>query len=156
VYCLKYPQLFLALSKYPNEKKYDAIPFFGPNGKEMLLKVRDWLEVPTTTYAMPLAAIAAVQRAADEPATGYHSKYTIYELSANCSAGWLYLPEAQSAFTAQAPLLTDPHSTCTVLNVHDLEIANDNRTLIRTFHTLRYTTIRAMIYFPTNILKLII
>ena len=79
MYCLKYPQHFLALSKHPNEKKYNAIQFFGPSGKEMLLKVRDWLNgletvalprAPTTTYAMPLAAIAAIQRAADEPATG--------------------------------------------------------------------------------------
>jgi 5'-3' exoribonuclease 1 len=73
-YRAQFPMLFDALAKFPNERKYDAKRLFGPNGVEMLPKVREWLNsietakmprTPTSTTAMPLTAIAAVQRAAE-------------------------------------------------------------------------------------------
>lgn len=73
-YKKKFPQLFSALSKNPNEKKYDAIQVFGPNGEAWLPVVREWLDKhetaslprsPVTTESMSYEAIAAVQKAAD-------------------------------------------------------------------------------------------
>jgi len=70
----KFPQLFAAVSKYPDERFYDARQVFGPKGAEMLPKIREWLNnietakiprTPTSTDAMPMAAVQAVQRAAD-------------------------------------------------------------------------------------------
>jgi hypothetical protein len=74
MYRIKFPQLFTALTKYPNEKTYDAFQLFGPKGNDLLPKIREWLNgietaaiprTPTTTIAMSVPAIAAVQRASD-------------------------------------------------------------------------------------------
>ena len=73
-YKQKYPQLFAALARYPNERKYDARNVFGSKGNDTLTKIRDWLNnvetakiprIPSNTESMPIMAIAAVQRAAD-------------------------------------------------------------------------------------------
>lgn len=74
LYRQKFPQLFTALSKQPNERKYDANVMFGPQGPALLQQIRDWLNTietakmprsPITTEAMPVEAIQAVQKAAD-------------------------------------------------------------------------------------------
>ena len=69
-----FPNLFAALSKAPDERFYDSKKVFGPKGDEMCAKVLEWLKgvetaamprLPQTTDAMPVAAVHAVQRAAD-------------------------------------------------------------------------------------------
>lgn len=73
-YRQKFPQLFAALKKIPDEKKYDANKVFGPNGQAWLPVIRSWLDThetakiprtPVTTESMSYDAIAAVQKAAD-------------------------------------------------------------------------------------------
>ena len=58
----------------PNERFYDARKCFGPKIANTLPKIREWLNnietakmprMPYTTEAMPVAAVHAVQRAAD-------------------------------------------------------------------------------------------
>jgi hypothetical protein len=62
------------LAKAPDERFYDAKKVFGPRGEEMCGKVLDWIKaaetsamprLPPSTEAMPVAAVHAVQRAAD-------------------------------------------------------------------------------------------
>ncbi|GKY93882.1 hypothetical protein MPSEU_000355100 [Mayamaea pseudoterrestris] len=69
-----FPQLFAALKKIPDEKKYDATKVFGPNGQAFLPAIRTWLDnhetakiprTPVSTESMSYDAIAAVQKAAD-------------------------------------------------------------------------------------------
>ncbi len=69
-----FPNLFAVMSKAPNERFYDAKKVFGPKGDEICAKVLEWLKgvetasmprLPHTTDAMPVAAVHAVQRAAD-------------------------------------------------------------------------------------------
>ena len=69
-----FPRLFAAISAAPEERVYDAKRVFGQKGEEMCKKVLDWLKntetaamprLPDTTDAMPVAAVHAVQRAAD-------------------------------------------------------------------------------------------
>lgn len=73
-YRKKFPQLFSQLTKYPNEKKYDANVIFGPNGEAWLPVIREWLNsietaklprTPVSTESMSYEAVAAVQKAAD-------------------------------------------------------------------------------------------
>jgi 5'-3' exoribonuclease 1 len=73
-YRQKFPQLFTALVRQPNERKYDASKVFGPNGADWLPMVRDWLNniesaklprTPTSTEAMSHEAVSAVERASD-------------------------------------------------------------------------------------------
>lgn len=73
-YRQQFPQLFTALIRMPNERKYDASAVFGQNGAEMLPKVREWLNsvessklprTPVSTESMPKDAVAAVEKAAD-------------------------------------------------------------------------------------------
>ena len=68
-----YPLLFNAISKKPNDHMYNA-SILGPGGAQTLTKIREWLNnvetaksprTPCTTEAMPVAAVSAVQRAAD-------------------------------------------------------------------------------------------
>lgn len=74
LYRQKFPQLFTALGKQPNERKYDATRMFGPKGPELLQQIREWLNTvetakvprtPISTDAMPTEAIQAVQKTAD-------------------------------------------------------------------------------------------
>jgi 5'-3' exoribonuclease 1 len=74
VYRSKFPQLFDALNKRPNEKKYDAYQVFGKNGEAWLPVVREWLDShesaklprsPTTTESMSYEATTTVQTTAD-------------------------------------------------------------------------------------------
>eukprot|EP00592_Proboscia_alata_P001747 CAMPEP_0194376264 /NCGR_PEP_ID=MMETSP0174-20130528/24692_1 /TAXON_ID=216777 /ORGANISM="Proboscia alata, Strain PI-D3" /LENGTH=1518 /DNA_ID=CAMNT_0039156847 /DNA_START=16 /DNA_END=4572 /DNA_ORIENTATION=- len=74
-YRQQFPSLFSAINRDTTNKGfYNAKHLFGPNGNEMLPKVRKWLNsietaklprIPATTIAMPLSAIAAIQRAAE-------------------------------------------------------------------------------------------
>lgn len=68
-----FPKLFAALAKNPNERSYEA-NILGLNGDTELKRIREWLNTvetakmprtPCTTEAMPINAVAAVQRAAD-------------------------------------------------------------------------------------------
>jgi 5'-3' exoribonuclease 1 len=73
-YRQQFPQLFTAIKKNPNEKKYDANKVFGPNGEAWLPVIREWLDKhesaklprsPVTSESMSYDAVAAVQKAAD-------------------------------------------------------------------------------------------
>lgn len=73
-YRQQFPQLFIAIKKNPNEKKYDANKVFGPNGEAWLPVIREWLDKhesaklprsPVTSESMSYDAVAAVQKAAD-------------------------------------------------------------------------------------------
>jgi 5'-3' exoribonuclease 1 len=73
-YKKQFPELFIAITKNPNEKRYDANEVFGQHGEDCLLLVRKWLDkresaklprIPITTEAMSYEAAAAVQKAAD-------------------------------------------------------------------------------------------
>lgn len=70
----QFPQLFSAMNKKTNERRYDAIDVFGPNGEAMLPVIREWLNKhetaklprsPVTTNSMSVEAAMAVQKAAD-------------------------------------------------------------------------------------------
>ena len=72
-YRQKFPQLFAALVRMPNEKKYDATKVFGPNGADWLPVIREWLNnvesaklprTPISTETMTKEAISAVEKAA--------------------------------------------------------------------------------------------
>ena len=73
-YRQKFPQLFTALVRMPNEKKYDATKVFGPNGADWLPLIREWLNnvesaklprTPISTDTMSREAVVAVERASD-------------------------------------------------------------------------------------------
>lgn len=73
-YRQKFPQLFNAVVKQPNERKYDANAVFGPNGEAWLPVIRDWLNnietakmprTPVSTESMTHEAVAAVEKAAE-------------------------------------------------------------------------------------------
>jgi 5'-3' exoribonuclease 1 len=79
----KFPQLFAALKKIPNEKKYDANVVFGPNGEAWLPVVREWLDnhetaklprTPVSTDSMSYEAIAAVEHTASVRALALKKK----------------------------------------------------------------------------------
>lgn len=74
LYRNKFPQLFAAINRRPNEMRYDANQVFGPNSDEWLRVAREWLDkhesaklprTPVTTESMSYEATAAVQKAAD-------------------------------------------------------------------------------------------
>lgn len=73
-YRQKFPQLFAALVRMPNEKKYDATKMFGPNGADWLPVIREWLNnvesaklprTPISTDTLSQEAVVAVEKAAD-------------------------------------------------------------------------------------------
>mmetsp|Transcript_30068 Transcript_30068/g.72162 ORF Transcript_30068/g.72162 Transcript_30068/m.72162 type:complete len:1544 (+) Transcript_30068:2-4633(+) len=73
-YRQKFPQLFTALVRMPNEKKYDVTKVFGPNGADWLPVIREWLNgiesaklprTPISTDTMSQEAVVAVEKAAD-------------------------------------------------------------------------------------------
>eukprot|EP00339_Tiarina_fusa_P025244 CAMPEP_0117002688 /NCGR_PEP_ID=MMETSP0472-20121206/4269_1 /TAXON_ID=693140 ORGANISM="Tiarina fusus, Strain LIS" /NCGR_SAMPLE_ID=MMETSP0472 /ASSEMBLY_ACC=CAM_ASM_000603 /LENGTH=1553 /DNA_ID=CAMNT_0004703109 /DNA_START=124 /DNA_END=4787 /DNA_ORIENTATION=+ len=73
-YRQKFPQLFTALIRMPNEKTYDATQVFGPNGVDWLPVIREWLNnvesaklprTPISTDSMSKEAVAAVEKAAE-------------------------------------------------------------------------------------------
>jgi len=89
-YRQQFPQLFREITRCPNESFYDARRVFGHNGKDMLPKIRQWLDtietakmprVPTATKAMPLKALAAVQKAADVLSQAQQNPNTIKEIN---------------------------------------------------------------------------
>lgn len=73
-YRKKFPQLFQAITRFPNEKKYDANKLLGPNGAEWLPVIREWLNgvetaklprTPISTESMSKDAVVAVEKAAN-------------------------------------------------------------------------------------------
>ena len=73
-YRQKFPQLFNAIIKQPNERKYDAKAAFGPNGEAWLPVIREWLNgietarmprTPVSTETMSHEAVAALEKAAE-------------------------------------------------------------------------------------------
>jgi 5'-3' exoribonuclease 1 len=68
----KFPQLFQALIRNPNERRYDASKVFGPNGADWLPVIREWLNnvesaklprTPVSTDTMSQEAVIAVEKA---------------------------------------------------------------------------------------------
>jgi len=73
-YRQKFPQLFNAITKQPNERKYDATAAFGPNGQAWLPVIREWLNnietakmprTPVSTDSLSHEAVAAVEKASE-------------------------------------------------------------------------------------------
>lgn len=73
-YRQKFPQLFNAIIKQPNERRYDATAAFGSNGQAMLPVIREYLDnietakmprTPVSTDCMSHEAVAAIERAAE-------------------------------------------------------------------------------------------
>lgn len=71
-YRQKFPQLFQALIRNPNERRYDASKVFGPNGADWLPLIREWLNntesaklprTPVSTDNMSQEAVIAVEKA---------------------------------------------------------------------------------------------
>ena len=114
-YKSQFPVLFAALAKYPNEKKIDAVQLFGPNGAKMLPKVREWLDsietakmprTPTSTTAMPLTAIAAVQRAAEVRMAALQQAGPLKESILKLPTEALYREGSRSATDVVTPSLS--------------------------------------------------
>jgi hypothetical protein len=111
-----FPTLFSAMSKAPNERFYDAKKVFGPKGDEVCAKVLEWLKgvetasmprLPETTDAMPVAAVHAVQRAADVRISTLEKDNAVKESNVKVPPAALYR-EASTAATDI--LLASEHS----------------------------------------------
>lgn len=98
MYRQKFPKLFAAIMKKPNEKAYSA-SMLGPKGEEVLREIRDWLnEVesaklprsPVSTEAMPVEAVKAVQKAADVRSEAQKKSSTTKELLVKIPPAALY------------------------------------------------------------------
>mmetsp|Transcript_26308 Transcript_26308/g.77783 ORF Transcript_26308/g.77783 Transcript_26308/m.77783 type:complete len:1519 (-) Transcript_26308:88-4644(-) len=105
-YKQKFPQLFAALAKNVNERKYNAKRVLGPKGNELLPKIREWLNnvetakiprLPCTTQAMPFAAISAVQRAADIRIAAREKEGPLKEVNIKIPSSALYREGSTSA-----------------------------------------------------------
>ena len=103
-YRQKFPMLFAAIAKNPNEPYYDA-KVLGSNGIQMLSQIRDWLNnietaklprMPGTTQAMPYSAISAVQRASDVRVAS-NQKTTFKEVNLKVPPSALYCDGSTSA-----------------------------------------------------------
>lgn len=106
LYRQKFPQLFAALSKHPNERKYDATRMFGRQGPELLKQIREWLNniesaklprSPVTTEALPVEAIQAMQKAADVRTAALKSGEAPGESLVKVPAAALYRESSTSA-----------------------------------------------------------
>jgi len=105
-YKQKFPQLFAALAKKVNERRYDAKNLFGPKGAELLPKIREWLNnvetakiprMPCSTEAMPYSAISAVQRAADIRVAARENEGPLKEVNIKIPPSALYREGSTSA-----------------------------------------------------------
>ncbi len=111
-----FPNLFAAISKAPDERFYDAKKVFGPKGDEMCARVLEWLKgvetaamprLPQTTDAMPVAAVHAVQRAADVRSSTLEKDNAVKKSNVKVPPAALYR-EASTATTDV--LLASEHS----------------------------------------------
>jgi 5'-3' exoribonuclease 1 len=105
-YRQKFPQLFTALVRMPNEKKYDATKVFGPNGADWLPLIREWLNniesaklprTPISTDAMSKEAVSAVEKAASVRNLAIHKKGYPKESLIKIPGGAIYLENSTSA-----------------------------------------------------------
>lgn len=106
-YKQRFPLLFAAISngKKVGERSYEASDL-GPNGEEELKKIREWLNnvetaklprTPCSTVAMPVSAVAAVQRAADVRVASLEQNTDTKELNVKIPASALYREGSTSA-----------------------------------------------------------
>ena len=111
-----FPNLFAALSKAPDERFYDSKKVFGPKGDEMCAKVLEWLKgvetaamprLPQTTDAMPVAAVHAVQRAADVRSSTLEKDSAVKESNVKVPPAALY---GEASTAATDVLLASEHS----------------------------------------------
>ncbi|KAL7542662.1 hypothetical protein ACHAXR_012108 [Thalassiosira sp. AJA248-18] len=111
-----FPHLFAALSKAPEERSYDAKRVFGPKGDGMCAKVLEWLKgnetaamprLPHTTDAMPVAAVHAVQRAADVRSSTLEKDGAVKESNVKVPPSALY---REGSTAATDVLLASEHS----------------------------------------------
>ena len=111
-----YPQLFAALAKAPDERFYSARKVFGPKGDDLLPKVREWLNgvetakmprLPDNTEAMPVAAVHAVQRAADVRTATLEKDGAVKESNVRVPASAIY---REGSTAATDVLLASEHS----------------------------------------------
>lgn len=101
-----FPQLFAAIAKAPEERFYEARRVFGPKGDVMCAKVLEWLKsnetaamprLPPTTDAMPVAAVHAVQRAADVRTSTLEKDNAVKESNIKIPSPALYREGSTSA-----------------------------------------------------------
>jgi 5'-3' exoribonuclease 1 len=94
----EFPKLFAAISKKPNERSYEA-KILGPDGDKELKKIREWLDnvetakmprTPCSTEAMPVNAVAAIQRAADVRIAAQEEKGDLKEINVKVPSAALY------------------------------------------------------------------
>lgn len=105
-YRQKFPQLFTALIRMPNEKKYDATKVFGPNGADWLPVIREWLNgvesaklprTPISTDTMSKEAVVAVEKAASVRNLAIKKKGFPKESLVKIPGSALYLENSTSA-----------------------------------------------------------
>lgn len=111
-----FPHLFASLAKAPDERFYDAKRVFGAKGEEMLPKVLSWLKstetasmprIPDSTDAMPVAAVHAVQRAADVRTATLEKDEAVKDSNVRVPASALY---REGSTAATDVLLASEHS----------------------------------------------
>jgi len=94
----EFPKLFAVISRKPNERSYDA-KLLGPDGNSELKRIREWLNnvetakiprTPCSTEAMPMNAVAAVQRAADVRSAALEQKGDLKEINVKIPPSALY------------------------------------------------------------------
>jgi len=101
-----FPHLFAALARDPDERFYDAKKVFGPKGEETCARVLQWLKatetaamprLPDKTEAMPVAAVHAVQRAADVRSASVRKDGVVKESNVKIPAAALYRESSTAA-----------------------------------------------------------
>ena len=124
-----FPHLFAAIAKAPEERFYDAKRVFGPKGEQMCAKVLEWLKAtetaamprfPHTTDAMPVAAVHAVQRAADVRSSTLEKDGVVKESNVKVPPSALY---REGSTAATDVLLASEHSVSAPPDLGD-RIAN--------------------------------
>jgi len=111
-----FPRLFAAISKDPDAKFYDSKKAFGPKGEDVCSTVLGWLKgietatiprLPSTTEAMPVPAVHAVQRAADVRAANLEKDGAVKESNVKIPASAIYMERSTAATDV---LLASEHS----------------------------------------------
>jgi len=101
----KFPMVVNVLTKNPEEWKYDARAL-GPGGIKLLPQILEWLNsvetakmprTPCSTEAMPITAIAAVQRAADVRVAVQDEQGALKNANVKIPASALYLEGSTAA-----------------------------------------------------------
>lgn len=111
-----FPHLFAAITKAPEERVYDAKRVFGQKGEDMCKKILEWLKssetaamprLPDSTDAMPVAAVHAVQRAADVRTSNLKKDCAVKESNVKVPPAALY---REGSTAATDILLASEHS----------------------------------------------